>query len=482
MQKNLTRIIPFLTSLSIAAADTAATPDKNNDWEVTGAAGLTLADGNAQSLSYSLQLLASRVTATDEIYLGADYFYGDDRGVETANSLRFNGQYNRLLGDRFYYGFLGSYLTDTVADIDYRLDTSALLGYYLLKSDKSSLSVEAGPGYTWEDQGGISDTYASLRLSEKFTYNLSARSKFWQNLIFTPEVGDFSNSLLVGEAGIDTLLTGQWSLRTFVRHQVDSTPALGRKEGDTSVLLGLAYSLSGFPEAAAAGRRSLKTERAPAAVAAMGWTSSAALGYSLASGNADSAVTTAMIDTAYRTPTDEFFANAAANYAQNNGATSIQNIRANLQYNHLLSSRYFAGAGMGYQKDQLADLSYRFTPAAVLGTYLVKDETSTLSVEAGPSVTLEKTGGVTDNFVSIQAAERFTYAFSSRCTLNQNLIYNAEAADTSNFIVTATAFVDTDITDSIALRIAATYIFDNTPALGRESHDTTLTSGLAVKF
>lgn len=162
--------------------------------------------------------------------------------------------------------------------------------------------------------------------------------------------------------------------------------------------------------------------------------------------------------------------------------TSIQNIRANLQYNHLLGSRYFAGAGMGYQKDQLADLSYRFTPAAVIGTYLVKNETSTLSVEGGLSVTLENTGGETDNFISIQAAERFTYAFGSSCTLNQNLIYNAETADTSNFIITATAFVYTDITDSVALRIAAIYIYDNTPALGRESHDTTLASGIAVKF
>ena len=352
----------------------------------------------------------------------------------------------------------------------------------MFKNDRSSLALEAGPGYTWENQGGISNDYTSLRFAEKFEYHFSNRSKFWQSLVFSPEAGDFDNYLLTGEAGIDTLITNQWSLRTFVRHRIDNTPAAGAEKGDTSLMIGLAYSLSGFPEPAAPGRRTLKVDRAPSPIAAMGWSSSAAIGYSLASGNADSSTLTAMFDSAHRSSSDEFFFNGAANYATNDGATSIQTIRANAQYNRLLGSRYFVGFGSGYQRDELADLAYRFTPAAVAGVYLIKNDVSTLSVEAGPGYTFEKNGDETADFLSIQAAERFAYALSPRCTFNQNLIYNAEAADTANYTLTATAFLDTDITDNLALRIAASYIFDNTPAVDRENHDTTLTSGIAVKF
>jgi putative salt-induced outer membrane protein len=248
------------------------------------------------------------------------------------------------------------------------------------------------------------------------------------------------------------------------------------------MLVGLAYSLSGFPEPAAAGRRTLKADRAPSPIAAMGWSSSAAIGYSLASGNADSNTTTAMFDSAYRSATDEFFVSAAANYAQNGGATSIDNMRANVQYNHLYGTRYFAGVGTGFQRDDLADLAYRFTPAVVGGVYLVKNDVSTLSLEAGPGYTFEEVGGVTDDFLSIQGAQRFAYALSPRCTFNQNLIYNSEASDTDNFVVTANAFLDTDITDNLTLRVAASYLYDNIPALNRERHDTTLTTGFAIKF
>lgn len=478
----LTSLFPIVTSSAMAAKEPIPEPVATNDWEVTGAAGLTLADGNANSLAYSLQLLASRVTKTDELYLGADYFYAEDRGLESSNALRLNAQYNRLINDRFYYGVIGSYLSDQVADIDYRFDTNALLGYYLWKSDRGSLVLEAGPGYTWESQGGIKDDYANLRFAERFEYLFSNRSKFWQSVVFTPQVDDFENNLIIAEAGIDTLITNQWSLRTFVRHRIDNTPAAGLEKGDTSLLIGLAYSLSGFPEPAAAGRRTLKADRAPSPIAAMGWSSSAAIGYSLASGNADSGTATAMFDSAYRAPKDELFLSAAANYAQNNGATSIDNIRAAAQYNHLLGSRYFVGAGVGYLRDDLADLAYRFTPAAVGGIYLLKNEVSTLSLEAGPGYTFEKQGNVSDDFLSIQAAERFAYAISPRCTFNQNVIYNAEASDTDNFTMTAMAFLDTDITDNLTLRVAASYIYDNIPAANRERHDTTLTTGFAIKF
>jgi putative salt-induced outer membrane protein YdiY len=426
-------------------------------------------------------LLGSRITAEDEIYFGADYLYAQNDGVDSTNSLRLSGQYNRLLSERFYYGGVGSFLSDTIADLDYRFDLNAVLGYYLVKNDRASLSFEAGPGYTWESQGGLTDRFANIRVGEKFEFKINSRSKFFQSFSYIPEIGDFSNYSLVSEAGIDTRISDSWMLRTFVRNQYDSTPAFGRKSHDTALVIGLGYALGGYPEPEAEGRRTLKAER-KAAAAAMGWTTSGALGFTLAKGNADSLKLTAMVDSAHRSAQDELFFNFASTFGKDNGSTSINSVRASAQYNRLLSDRYFVGFGTGYQRDVIADLDYRITPAAVAGVYLVKNEAMTLSLEAGPGYTFGKIAGKSDSFAAAQAAERFVWAISDRYTLNQATIYNGELADLSNFTLTSTAFIDTDITENLALRVAASYIYDNTPATGREHHDTTLTSGIAVKF
>jgi putative salt-induced outer membrane protein len=452
-------------------------------WELTAAAGLAMADGNASSLSYTLQLLATQISADHETYLGANHFYGDNQGVTTSNSLNLFGQHNRSISDRMYYGLGGNFLNDDVADIAYRFDINPVIGYHVLKSDSTKLSFDFGPGYTWEEQGGVANDYLNLRLGQKFEWIFSSRAKFWQSFTITAEAAEMDNYLFVGEIGIDTLITPNWSLRTFVRHQYDNTPASDRQAGDTTAMVGLAYSLGGFPEPAAPGRRTLKADRAPSPVNAMGWASTASLGYSLASGNADNSNITGMFDTSFRSEENEFFFNATANYGENAGQASINNIRAESQYNYLFTPRCYAGLSSGFQRDDLADLNYRFTPTVMAGYYLLKNSTSTLRLEAGPGYTIEDTNNGVNDFLSIQAAERFVYALSPRCTFNQSLVYNADAVDAGNeFIITASAFLDTDITDKVALRVAAAWIYDNTPALGRERHDTTLSTGIAVKF
>ncbi len=90
---------------------------------------------------------------------------------------------------------------------------------------------------------------------------------------------DFSDYLLDFDMGIDTRLSAQWSLRTFVRHRIDSIPAAGKGRSDTSLILGVAYELGGLPEPEEEGRRSLMPGEADPAKEDIGWISTAAIGY-----------------------------------------------------------------------------------------------------------------------------------------------------------------------------------------------------------
>ena len=463
--------------------DAAAGNALPSGWEVTGAAGLSLAQGNADSLAYSVQALATYEGEHWEGLLGGDYFYSENNGDTSTDSLRIFGQGQRLLTDRLYLGLAASYLNDNVADIDYRVDVAAILGYHVIKTDRTKLSFEVGPGYAWEDQGGETDNFATVRFAQRFEHQLSGRSKVWQSLIVTPEVGDFNNFNAIAEVGIDTLLSDSWSLRTSVRYLYDNTPALGSNSDDLTLTVGLAYALGGIPEpAAAAGRATLAPDAAAPDVAAMGWTTTASLGVSAAQGNSDTLQVSAGYDTAYRTATDEIFFNGLYSFGESDGDKSTDALQLGARYNRLLTDRFYVGGGVDYLRDDIANLDYRVTAVAYAGYYVIKNDQISLSFEGGPGNTWEQSDGESDSYFTLRAAERFSWVLGKRVTFKQDAILDLDPADFDNYLVTVGAYLDTKITDSLTWRLAGTYIYDNQPQGDLEDYDATLTSGIAVKF
>ncbi len=465
----------YLNSLSLATSP-------GSPWEVTGAASVGFTEGNSDTLAYSLQLLGTYMNGDNEAVIGADLLYSENGGVASTNSFRVFGQYNRLHTDRFYSTINASYLTDNVAALDLRVDVGVGLGYYLIKEDSTTLTFEVGPGYAWEDQGGISRDFLTVRFAERFEHQLSNRSKLWQSLVFSPEADNFSDYLLTAEVGIDTLLSEQWALRTSVRYQYDSTPANGQQSDDTSLLMGLSYALGGFPDPDEEGRQTLHPADGGPEAIQLGWSSTASLGLALAKGNADSLTVTLAADSAYREETRELFLAGAYTYAEDGGDTSTDALRASAQFNRLLNDRVFLGAGLGFVRDEIADIAYRVTPAVTVGYYLVKNDEVTLSVEAGPGFTFEEVGGIQDDYFSIVAAEKLTWELSDRMTLKQSLSAVFDPSNGDNYTLVGDVFLDTDITNNLAWRVAAGWTYDNEPALGQGRDDTTFTTGVTMKF
>ena len=226
----------FLSALTVT--DTKKDPL----WEITGAASIGLAQGNTNSNNYGLQALATYKKDQNEGHLGADFFYSENNGTATTNSLRIFSQYNHLIGNQWFIGTFSSFLNNEIADLDYRFDTGVTLGYYFLKNDKTKFSLETGPGYTWENQDKLRADYFSLRLAQNFEHKFNKELKIWQSTILTPKASDLGDTLFIAEAGIQILLTEDWSLRTALRYQYDSTPAGSQDQSDILLLTGLSYS------------------------------------------------------------------------------------------------------------------------------------------------------------------------------------------------------------------------------------------------
>ena len=451
-------------------------------WDVTAAAGLSLAQGNSDSLAYSLHALATYQDDRWEGLVGADYFYSDNEGVTGSDSLRIFGQGHRLLTNRFYLGAAGSFFRDDLADLDYRVDTSSVFGYHLIKNSQTKFSLEAGPGYTWEAQDGRFDSYGNIRFGQRFEHQLTGLSKIWQSANLAPQIDDFNNYNLIVEAGLDLLLTEQWAVRTGVRYIYDNTPATGRDRSDLTLTMGVVYSLGGFPSAAEEERSTLIPLLDESEEKSIGWTSSAALGVSLAKGNADSLQATLSFDSAYRTSINELFFNGVYNYGENSDETAVDALRLGTRYNRLLSEKTYVGVGGEFFRDDVARLSYRTNGSAYVGHYIVKNEKVSLAFEGGGGYLWEESAGVPNDFIILRAAERFSWVLGHRVTLKQDAAIDFEYENSDNYLLTVIAYLDIDITDSLSWRLAGTYIYNNEPEEELGNSDITLTSGIAVRF
>jgi putative salt-induced outer membrane protein YdiY len=120
---------------------------------------------------------------------------------------------------------------------------SPLLGYYLIKEKKTSLSVEAGPSLVLEKyQGEGSDTYLGARFAERFEHQLTDTTKIWQSVEYVPRVDRWVEKYIItAEVGIDTAITKKWSLRVVGQDIYDSEPAGNNKNNDLRLIAGTAY-------------------------------------------------------------------------------------------------------------------------------------------------------------------------------------------------------------------------------------------------
>jgi putative salt-induced outer membrane protein len=239
----LRTIIATCAGAAFCAAAEDATPavPPPPAWEKSAALGLTLTRGNSDTLLFTGNLLAAYKGKQNEISLGADAAYGEDHSVKNSESLHGFGQYNRLFTEKFYgYGRLDA-LHDAVADLDYRLTLSPGAGYYFIKTPATRLSLEGGPGFIYEKQGGDTRGYLTLRVAEKFEQKCSDRVRIWQSLEFLPQVDHFNNYIVNAEVGVESGLSKKLSLRTYLQDTYDNVPAPSRKKNDLKLVTAIVY-------------------------------------------------------------------------------------------------------------------------------------------------------------------------------------------------------------------------------------------------
>ena len=473
----------FAGSSGKEIAATTPPPPPPSPWEFTVSSGLSLAGGNSHTLQLDARALVSYLDPKNELYLGADYLYGHDRASTTTDSLRIYETYNRLLTDRFYIGLNTEYYRDDIADLDHRVTVLPKLGYYLFKNDTASLAIETGGGYVWERKGGAKTDHAALLFGETFKLKLTAASSFFETVAFVPEAGDFDNYVLQADVGISTRLSSRLSWNVGVRDIYDSRPAAGRESNDLSLLTSLSFALGGIPEPAPAPpRRSLMPDVPKPATPGKGWDTTAGVGFGLTRGNSETLAASVNLNTAYRDTAHEFFFDALAAYGETGSETTVQSVRAAVQFNQILADPFYIGERVGFLHDQIAEVDYRVTPAFVGGVYLVKTDATKLSFEAGPAYTFERLGGNDDNYFTVLAGQKLDWKLNDTVSLKQFVTGTLDTSNTDKWVLSAGATLNIVLTGKLMLQTSVIASYDNLPAPGVQHSDLLLTSGFAFRF
>jgi putative salt-induced outer membrane protein YdiY len=234
-------ILCLLPAVVLPAVAQTATNTPPRKWESSAALGATVTAGNSDTVLFTADVSTLRNWERDKFTAGVAGGYGEDNSEVNNEFLRSFAQYNRAITDRFYAYGRADFLYDGIADIDYRFALSPGVGYHLVKNDRMTLSAEVGPGYVWERLGGEDDSYATLRVGERFTFKINDRARVWQSLEFVPQVEDFGNYFLSAELGVEADITKQISLRVVASNQYRSEPAPGSEENDFRLIAGVGY-------------------------------------------------------------------------------------------------------------------------------------------------------------------------------------------------------------------------------------------------
>jgi len=233
-----------------------------------------------------------------------------------------------------------------------------------------------------------------------------------------------------------------------------------------------------------------------------GWETSANAGVALARGNSKSFLATMGINSARKWSKDEALLGASGGYGESTDVQradglpddttkSADYLKGFGQYNHLFSEKLYGGLRLDAIHDDIADVNYRFTLSPLLGYYFIKDPSTMLAAEVGPSFVYEQVGGDEDSYLGARLAERFEHKFKGGARIWQTAEIIPQVDDVENFIVNFELGVEAPLSKKSSLRVVLQDSYDNRPAVAsgpapgthyKLKNDLKLIAGFSYKF
>ena len=219
-----------------------------------------------------------------------------------------------------------------------------------------------------------------------------------------------------------------------------------------------------------------------AATVTDGWENSANFGLTLTRGNSETILLTTAFNFLNDNGTTQQLANLSYTFGESDSNTTADVLSTYYTWNKLVSETTYYGFRAEGLRDDLAGIEYRLQATALYGIHLLKNDTTTFSVEFGPGYTVESVGD--DNFDSshIYLGQRASHKLSETSFITQSLAAYAPLEDLDNFNVIFNIAIESKVSENMNLRVALENTYTNNPADGADENDLKLISGISYKF
>lgn len=214
----------------------------SSDWRRHLDFGMNQNKGNTETLRYSLALDAARDTKVDLFRIHGRAAYGESEGHRDTENAGAGMRYERMMTKKIYAVGNLDWVTDTIADLNYRATGILSPGVHLIRSDTTLFNFEAGAGYVLEKKNEDENGYAAGRAASSVEHILNERVLLWCTAEYLPKLADPGIFYMNTEAGIASAITRDLSLNIYYQYRYDSNPVEDKKSTDT--VLATAVSLT----------------------------------------------------------------------------------------------------------------------------------------------------------------------------------------------------------------------------------------------
>lgn len=242
------QVLVTCAAVCVAGVVAMAQEQQPGGFKNTVSLGVTMTDGNSKTLQANGAVVSEgEKVGLGSVRAGIEANYGEStvnsNKETTVKNAKAFVNVKKTITARTFGSVDATVLYDDIAKVDYRATLGPGLGAYLVKSEKTSLSLEAAPTYVWENVEDKYDAYFAVRFAERFTQAMGGKAKMWQSAEFLPKATDFGDYLLTAEVGVEAPLSAKVNLRLVLQDKYDSMPGENLERNDLAIIAGVSLAL-----------------------------------------------------------------------------------------------------------------------------------------------------------------------------------------------------------------------------------------------
>ena len=219
--------------------------------------------GNTDTKTYNLDIKLKKEWEKHILSIDFLKLYGQENSKDTKDKIFVELNYYYKFTDRFAFDYMGAYKEDKFSGFDYQLYTGPGVVYKAINEEKHTLFLKANALYsrdqiedTYKDSlgndvsypypagsinqhDGYSDEYTSYKTQALYTWILSKKTKFTQDLRYRSQFDKTKNYFIYSKTAISSKLSDIFS--ASISYQVDyiNEAAEGKTPTDKTTMFNL---------------------------------------------------------------------------------------------------------------------------------------------------------------------------------------------------------------------------------------------------